>query len=230
MKKRLLFTVVLTILLTAVLSICTYAADTDYTFFLSADKTAAFVGDEITVSLTIRNNKAESYSVYTMQDYVHYDSEAVSIVSGSMTTAKNFKATDQSGRIYINRYSTNGISATGDFTILTFKVKLLKAGEAVFTHSVPEIAGQRIELYSVDTVDLTVQVTEPLYGDADGDGKVTAEDLAALTRYLAGWDGYQNIDTAVLDLNKDGKLNNVDVAILARHLADWEGYDSIPLA
>ena len=81
---------------------------------------------------------------------------------------------------------------------------------------------------------LTVTVTkdggEPadtyLVGDVDGDGKVSNRDAMILDRYVADWDGYDQIITnmAAADLDGSGKVNNRDAVILDRIAADWDGY------
>ena len=66
-------------------------------------------------------------------------------------------------------------------------------------------------------------------GDASGDGVVDAKDRMLLSRYLAKWKGYENIDVKAADVNNDGEVNAKDRMILARHLAKWKGYETLPL-
>ena len=65
-------------------------------------------------------------------------------------------------------------------------------------------------------------------GDASGDGVVDAKDRMLLSRYLAKWKGYENIDVKAADVNQDGEVNAKDRMILARHLAKWKGYETLP--
>ena len=65
-------------------------------------------------------------------------------------------------------------------------------------------------------------------GDVNGDGKVNPQDRVILTRYLAKWKGYENIDMSAADVNGDGKVNAQDRVILTRHLAKWKGYETLP--
>lgn len=65
-------------------------------------------------------------------------------------------------------------------------------------------------------------------GDANGDGEINAKDRMTLTRYLAKWSGYENIDMTAADVNKDGAVNAKDRMILTRHLAKWQGYEALP--
>ncbi len=69
-----------------------------------------------------------------------------------------------------------------------------------------------------------------LYGDVDGNGTVNTRDRILLTRYLAGWEGYDEEDINLLaaDVNQDGTVNTKDRIILTRYLANWTGYEALP--
>ena len=57
---------------------------------------------------------------------------------------------------------------------------------------------------------------------------VNAKDRMHLTRYLAKWSGYENIDFSDADVNNDGQINAKDRMILTRYLAKWSGYETLP--
>ena len=57
-------------------------------------------------------------------------------------------------------------------------------------------------------------------GDADGDGKVTIADAAAIQRYLAGFDMPESFDLTVCDCNGNGDVSIDDVTEIQRYLAD----------
>lgn len=57
----------------------------------------------------------------------------------------------------------------------------------------------------------------PTYGDATGDGKVTAADVLIIRKNIAGQSVTLNIDLS--DVNKDGKLTAADVLIIRKHIA-----------
>lgn len=74
------------------------------------------------------------------------------------------------------------------------------------------------------------------YGDADGDGKVTANDLARLKRYFAEYDPSANVSSVTLgphaDANGDGKITALDVIRLKRYFAAADpstGRSDVPL-
>ncbi|MDO4743408.1 MAG: GH25 family lysozyme [bacterium] len=79
---------------------------------------------------------------------------------------------------------------------------------------------------------MTVQgdtVSESGYGDVNSDGCVDPLDLMVLTRYVAGWQGYDLIvNKANSDVNCDSQVNSVDVIVIARHLANHSGYSKLP--
>jgi|GEM_PF-3821048 len=65
-----------------------------------------------------------------------------------------------------------------------------------------------------------------LIGDVDGSGSVTKDDVTCLSRYIAGWVGYDDkVDMEAADVNRDGKVTKADGTILARYMAGWDGYD-----
>ena len=67
------------------------------------------------------------------------------------------------------------------------------------------------------------------FGDANGDGLVNAKDRMLLTRYLAKWSGYEDINMTAADVNNDGAINAKDRMILTRHLAKWQGYETLSI-
>lgn len=64
-----------------------------------------------------------------------------------------------------------------------------------------------------------------IIGDVNGDGEVNRIDANLLSRYVAGWEGYdKRVDLTLCDLNGDGDVNRIDANILSRCVADWDGY------
>jgi len=78
----------------------------------------------------------------------------------------------------------------------------------------------------------TVTVTQDgrlaIVGDINNDGEITNKDRFLLNRYLAGMDGYTDIDKILADINGDGSVNATDAEYLSRHLAGWAGYEKLP--
>ena len=59
-----------------------------------------------------------------------------------------------------------------------------------------------------------------VYGDADGDGEITNDDVILLQQYLAKWEVDMNEESA--DADGDGDITNDDVILLQQYLAKWE--------
>ena len=61
---------------------------------------------------------------------------------------------------------------------------------------------------------------EIVYGDADGDGDITNDDVILLQQHLAKWD--VTMDEASADADGDGDITNDDVILLQQYLAKWD--------
>lgn len=59
-----------------------------------------------------------------------------------------------------------------------------------------------------------------LLGDVDGDGNVTAKDKMLLSRYVAGWEGYE-VKTDTGDIDRDGDVDTEDAALLSQYFAGY---------
>lgn len=73
------------------------------------------------------------------------------------------------------------------------------------------------EIAQADTV--IPKIAGPVKGDVNGDGKINAQDVIALMRYLVGWTDV-TIDPELADYNSDGKLNNRDVYLMLKDIVD----------
>lgn len=58
-----------------------------------------------------------------------------------------------------------------------------------------------------------------LPGDVNGDGKLTAEDVAVLRRHIAGWANYLDIDTDAANVNDDDTVDENDLILVRLSLA-----------
>ena len=110
---------------------------------------------------------------------------------------------------YSQNYSFATVPA-GDYTL-----KVEKKGHAPFTKEI--IVGES---------DVTEDVTVYLIGDVDGNGKVEQKDSMILSRYFAGWSGYETkiVSSAAADVDQDGELKLKDSMILSRYFAGWSEY------
>ncbi len=69
-------------------------------------------------------------------------------------------------------------------------------------------------LYAYDAKD------EVVNGDADGTGEIDMEDVAVLSRYLAGWE--VDCNESALDVSGDGAVNLFDLVLLSQFVAGWD--------
>ena len=92
------------------------------------------------------------------------------------------------------------------------------------------LPGIKIHMNEVefDTENGQIQVIDYILGDVDGNKKVNNIDRLYLTRYLADWKDYKNINMEAADVDGNGIVNNRDRVILTRHLADWADYRELP--
>ena len=58
-----------------------------------------------------------------------------------------------------------------------------------------------------------------VYGDADGDDKITTMDAVLLSQFLAGWD--VTLDMISGDADGDGAITTMDAVLLSQYLAGW---------
>lgn len=181
-KKALIF--LFTLVLMVGLSVPAFATDDSYTYTakvngLSSD--TVNVGDIITVSLEIKKDDNSSYTIYSMQDYICFDTNYFDFVSGSIEL---YTAVNESGysvsnifaanevkisssewnRVVINRYE-DYVMAGGNVEILSFQLEATNAGITFITHADEEMSQDVGGLYSVSTVDATVTISAASTGD-----------------------------------------------------------------
>ncbi len=61
---------------------------------------------------------------------------------------------------------------------------------------------------------------EIVYGDADGDGEITALDVVVLQQYFAGYE--VTLDETTADADGDGEITALDVVVLQQYFAGYE--------
>ena len=134
---------------------------------------------------------------------------------------------------WANDTSTENYTIDGPIAILTFKIK-----EETAAGSYPVIISYDYDNYGIYNKDLnkvnfsiengSVDVSAYLCGDVNSDGVVNNLDRLYLTRYLANWEDYQDINLVAADVDCSGTVNNLDRVILTRYLANWDEYSELP--
>ena len=196
-------------------------------------KTAS-AGSTVAVNISIANNPG----IVSMTLHVNFDSrlELVSVQDTGLLPGKVHST------VMLNPYTlawendsaTQNYTVNGTLVTLTFNVpENLEEGDYAVSVSY-DSEGYEIYDFNAEPVDFAVvngkiSVTDIIYGDVNGDGKVNNLDRLILTRYLANWPDYpaSRIKPGA-DTNADGKINNLDRLILTRHLANWPDYATLP--
>lgn len=139
------------------------------------------------------------------------DAVTVTLTKQGATTAFTAPLTGASGSApYSQNYSFSAVPAG------TYTLKVEKKGHAPWTENI-----------TVGTDDITGKdVTIYLIGDVDGNGKVEQKDSMILSRYFAGWSGYETkiVSSAAADVDQNGELKLKDSMILSRYFAGWSEY------
>ena len=164
--KRLLNIFILVMVLLLSISSAAFAV-TDYTFSLSASNTSSVeVGDVISVTLTLTNNSDTDFTMYSMQDYIIYDSDYFSYVSDSEDTADELvisfpelSDSDNSAiRVSYLSLDGNGVDCDASTVLVSFKLKALQAGSTTVSHYLTEMSSRNATLYTTDTVDTSITI------------------------------------------------------------------------
>ncbi len=133
-------------------------------------------------------------------------------------------------------YWNNG-TATSDFTgngtiaTLTFEIAE-DTEDGIYPVTISEVSSSTFN-FEDETVYFAVKngnvtVVSKIIGDVNGDGEITARDERDLSRHIAGWTGYEEIDIFTADVNCDGEITARDERDLSRHIAGWTGYEILP--
>ena len=62
--------------------------------------------------------------------------------------------------------------------------------------------------------------TDPLAGDVDGNGEISALDATYILQYVAGWD--VTIDLAAADVDNSGEVTALDATYIFQYVAGWD--------
>jgi alkaline phosphatase len=92
-----------------------------------------------------------------------------------------------------------------------------------------EIARFMAGVYGENNFGQTEAVSQGTVGDVDANGTLDVIDSIVLTRYLAGFTGYESkIWAEFCGIDADSEITVNEAAILSRHLASWKKYSSLP--
>ena len=191
-------------------------------------------GSTVAVNISIANNPG----FVTMGIQVAYDSNLtlLSVSDTGLVPGQMFSTEIENPQplYWANPTATADCTVNGKIATLTFKVAdNAEEGEyhirVSYDYDNYDIYNQSGEAVQFATVNGTLTVTDIVYGDVNGDGKVNNLDGMVLMRHLAKWPSYPaSMISPGADVNADGRINNLDGMILMRHLAKWPAYATLP--
>ncbi len=110
-------------------------------------------------------------------------------------------------------------------TVNSFKQKItLKNGKLkIYNSSGAEkttgniCTGDKIKIFKTDD-NLFLEKTIVIYGDANGDGKLSGIDVIMIQKHMVGLESISGISLVSADVNRDKKLGGVDVIMIQKHM------------
>ncbi len=186
---------------------------------ITVESKTASRGQDVTLQVAIENNPGFS----ALQAAVRYDTQNLTLVSAENKIPSMIMTP---GNSYVWD-GTENYTDDGNILTLTFKInEEAPEGEYEIQLIFMSASNDAFEEVKMLGVSGTLNVIASVYGDANGDGKVTTVDLAMLRQYLSGMDPVTgesslNIGTGA-DANGDGQISTVDLAMLRKYLAGMD--------
>ncbi len=146
------------------------AGSADYAFEVTVSDSSPEVGDTVRVKLTLKSTDNEAFNICAMQNYVNFDTDSFEYVEDSLSCADEFSATAQNGRVFVNCYGKDMDIESGSVTVMTFELKVLKAGDSSITSDGTEFFDEDLTSYDFETRDVTVEAVVEGSGGDGGDG------------------------------------------------------------
>lgn len=188
----------------------------------------AYPGDTIRIPVSIRSNPGISAMKLTITydtELLEYQEAAFDQAFLDAAGAQTCINAETAGKIILDWVQGQGeYSGSGDFAVLTFKVKAVTedADTALtITYDPEDIFNKDHENQTFQIENGTVQIKKLRPGDINGDGSVNINDALLLLRYVCELDQDQALGNP--DVTGDGKVNNKDVVTLLRFVAKLDG-------
>lgn len=206
------------------------AEDPDYqtTAAIAISSLTAYPGDTIRIPVSIRSNPGISGMKLTITydtELLEYQEAAFDQAFLDAAGAQTCVNAETTGKIILDWVQGQGeYSGSGDFAVLTFKVKAVtEDGDAALTitYDPEDIFNKDHENQTFQIENGTVQIKKLRPGDINGDGSVNINDALLLLRYVCELDQDQVLGNP--DVTGDGKVNNKDVVTLLRFVAKLDG-------
>lgn len=246
--KRIVAVLLAALLTAACLPLGATAADSGVEVVVTADK--SFAKPRETVSFTVTLKQTGSYTVGGMAFSLEIP-DGLTYVNGSgkvpqglnKTLGQHKTAFEDSTLVFVSggagRYQgkddlvlltfscTADENADDDFSVTLYNSYSKRSGSVDMV--APVDSQGNIETIPTTVTAASVRVGTYVYGDVDGNGKISIRDLALLRRYILQWNlsDFVFIEEAA-DVNGDKKIDLKDLTVLRRHLLGWIGYESLP--
>ncbi|MGN1317519.1 MAG: dockerin type I domain-containing protein [Lachnospirales bacterium] len=117
-------------------------------------------------------------------------------------------------------YTTTSKKSSRNISVTTPRVGLV-SDEVITETSTEETTEQTTETSTEETTSEpnTPPVTEVVYGDADGDGVVSSNDIVVVIQNIL-CNNTEILNSGVVDVNKDGKIDSTDAAHILQKTLD----------
>lgn len=188
------------------------------------EKEKVKAGETFSVDLILKDNPGMAGLIVTLQ----YDSSIM--VLKNVSNGNLFDTFSSNTNLIWSSSSGLDIAADGTLATLTFEVaESTIAGKyplALIMRESVNAAGNDLDV-GVQTAE--IEVIDFIYGDVNGDGKVSIKDVVLLNQYLANYDYDTGVSAVTVeagaDANGDGKISIKDVVLLNQYLANYD-YDT----
>ena len=137
------------------------------------------------------------------------------------------------GSISVDEYTVSDTTITGiqpETTVQTLagkvkvtgslKVQIVDSKGAVVSNDKAVATGMKVQILSGTTV--SKEYTVIIYGDVNGDGKISLLDYVGIERHILGWAVKTGNYLTAADANKDGKVSLLDYVAVERHILGWK--------
>ena len=136
-----------------------------YTYTITTDKTdnTVMVGDEITVRLMISGEADKNGKIVlraSFQDKIEFDTRYFTYIANSITTySSEFSASPNGTKEWVTVYRANDeVKIPDGSTILSFRLRAVRAGELVLAHTGPVMSTAAGEKQEITTVNAAVKI------------------------------------------------------------------------
>lgn len=169
------------------------------------------VGENVVkVTVKAQNGTTRTYQITIIRE----ESEEIVIPTPSVTSSSYKLSSSDKLITGISTFPVSASDFAKEITVKNGTLKVLKADGTAQTGNVG--TGNVVEIYDSSNT-LTESYEVLIYGDANGDGKVNAQDLLAIQKNNIQIKLLTGIQWTAADVNKDGKVNAQDLLRVQKH-------------